>query len=93
MLLFAFFTFAGACYILYLKNKEGNLQIAGRTFSLGQLYSFAGICSVPLFLIAGGGTAVFWIIGASIFVIFLHASFYARDDQDDPFLAQLNNII
>ena len=90
MLLFAFMTFAGACYILYLKNKDGSLTLMGKSFSLGQLYSAAGICSVPLFLIAGAGSAVFWIIGASIFVIFLHGIFYSRDEQDDPFLAQLN---
>lgn len=89
-LLFAFMAFAGGCYILYLRNKDGNLTVMGRTVSLGQLYSMVGICSIPLFLIAGAGSAVFWIIGASIVVIMLHAGFYSREEQEDPFLAQLN---
>ena len=89
-LLFAFMTFVGGCYIIYLKNKDGNLKFFGREMSLAQLYSVAGIFSVPLFLIAGAGSAVFWIIGASIFVIILHAAFYAREEQEDPFLLQMN---
>lgn len=89
-LLFVFMAFVGGCYILYLKNKDGNLKLFGRDLSLAQLYSVAGVFSVPLFLIAGAGSAVFWIIGASIFVIILHAAFYSREEQEDPFLVQMN---
>ena len=89
-LLFAFMAFVGGCYIIYLKNKDGNLKLFGREMSLAQLYSIAGIFSVPLFLIAGAGSAVFWIIGASIFVIILHAAFYSREEQEDPFMFQIN---
>jgi hypothetical protein len=39
------------------------LNSLGKSVSLGQLYSAAGLFSVPLFLIAGGGSVVFWIIG------------------------------
>lgn len=48
------------------------------------------MCSIPLFLLAGAGSAVFWIIGASSVLICLHASFYAREEPEDPFLAQMN---
>jgi hypothetical protein len=88
-LLIAFIAFAGGCYIIHLKNKDGNLKVFGKEMKLAQLYSLAGLCSIPLFLLAGAGAAVFWIIGASVFLIILHAIFYARDEQDDPFL-QMN---
>jgi hypothetical protein len=37
-------------------------------------------------------SAVFYIIGVSLFIIVLHAVFYSRDelDDDDPFLPQMN---
>ncbi len=62
----------------------------GKELSVAQLYTVAGICSIPIFLFAGASSAVFWIIGASLFVICLHAAFYSRDDLDDPFLPQMN---
>ena len=89
-LLLAMMAFAGGCYILYLKNKEGSIRLFGKELSLAQLYATAGICSIPLFIFAGAGSAVFWIIGASIFVILLHAVFYAREEQEDPFMMQMN---
>jgi hypothetical protein len=62
----------------------------GKELSLAQLYTAAGLCSIPLFLFAGASSAVFWIIGASLFIIVLHAVFYSRDELDDPFLPQMN---
>ncbi|CAF0926429.1 unnamed protein product [Brachionus calyciflorus] len=89
-LLFAFMAFAGGLYIVNLKFKEGSLKIFGKEMGMAQLYMGAGFCSLPLFLIAGAGSAVFWIIGASFFVIALHASFYSREEQEDPFMVQMN---
>lgn len=82
--------FAGGLYIIHLKNKNGTIKVLGKELGLAQLYSAAAILSIPLFLIAGAGSAVFWIIGASMVVIALHASFYSREDQEDPFLVQMN---
>lgn len=59
---------------------------------LAQMYTVAAILSIPLFLFAGASSAVFWIIGASLVVVVIHAVFYARDDSDDPFLAQMNTV-
>lgn len=89
-LLIAFAVFSGGCYMIHLKHKDGVLKIMGKELNLAQLYCAAGLLSVPLFLIAGAGSAVFWIIGASIVVIVLHAVFYARDEQEDPFAMQMN---
>jgi hypothetical protein len=51
------------------------------------------LASIPIFLFAGVGSAIFWIIGASVVVSALHAAFYARDEPDDPFMAASMNIV
>lgn len=89
-LLFAFMAIAGGGYIIHLKNKEGNLKFFGKEVKIGQLYPVLGLISIPVFLIAGAGSALFWIIGASIFCILMHALFFSNDEPDDPFLAQMN---
>lgn len=77
----------GACYILKIKQAERKLQIGGKEIGLPQQYGIVAICSLPMFLLAGVSSAVFWVIGASVFVIGLHASFYnyekiEMDDQE-----------
>jgi hypothetical protein len=54
---------AGACYIIQLKSKEQNFRILGKEMTLAQVYTALGLISIPVFLIAGAGSAVFWIIG------------------------------
>jgi len=54
---------AGACYIIQLKSKQQNFKILGKEMSLAQVYTTLGLISIPVFLIAGAGSAVFWIIG------------------------------
>ena len=89
--MFALFAFLGACYIAHLKNKDGKLKFLGKEISLAQLYTVAGCCSIPLFLITGATSAVFWIIGASLCIIVVHAVFYQRDEED-PFMVQMNAV-
>ena len=76
----------GGCYLLSLKQRERKLMLAGREVTLAQQYALVAFCSIPLFLLAGAGSAVFWVIGASFFFIGLHASFYNFDalDLDNP---------
>lgn len=85
MLLVAIAACFGACYIISLKNRDSKLRLFGRELSLAQQYGVVGICSFPLFWLAGAGSAVFWVIGASFFVIMLHASFYMPGDEGEPF--------
>ena len=56
--------------------------LGGREISLAQQYGVVAICSIPMFLLAGASGAVFWVIGASFFVIALHATFYDFDALD-----------
>jgi len=74
----------GACYYASTKQLQRKLILGGREVTLAQQYAAIAVGSIPLFVIAGAGTAVFWVIGASIFVIAIHASFYNFDALDLP---------
>ncbi|CAG2168314.1 unnamed protein product, partial [Oppiella nova] len=77
LLLLALSASIGAAYILTLKNAERPLKFFGKRLTLGQQYLCVGVVSLPLFYIVGAGSAVFWVLGASLFVVGLHASLYA----------------
>ncbi|KAF4519648.1 hypothetical protein B566_EDAN004985 [Ephemera danica] len=64
------------CHFLATKQAERTLTIMGRELSLAQQYAMVAIASLPIFLWAGAGAAVFWVMGASCFFITLHAAFY-----------------
>ena len=72
----------GACYYLSMKNAARKVFLGGREVSLAQQYGVVAICSIPMFLLAGASGAVFWVIGASFFIIALHATFYDFDALD-----------
>jgi len=74
----------GACYYASTKQMQRKLILGGREVTLAQQYAAISVASIPLFVIAGAGTAVFWVIGASLFIIGLHASFYNFDALDLP---------
>lgn len=74
----------GACYFISIKNQEQKISIAGHEISLAGQYSLVALCCIPLFLVAGAGGVVFWVLGASLFFISLHAAFYNYDALDVP---------
>ncbi|TRY80382.1 hypothetical protein TCAL_04860 [Tigriopus californicus] len=82
MLLVVLALSGGASYYLTLKQKERKLVLGGREVSLAQQYGLVGLCAIPLFLLAGAGSAVFWVIGASMVFIGVHASFYNYEALD-----------
>jgi len=93
MLLLCIGASLGGCYILQLKNKERKVKFMGREVTLAQQYAGVGLASIPIFLIAGAGTAVFWVIGASIVCIVLHAAFYNYESEiEDAFELQMEEI-
>lgn len=90
LLLIAVSASAGVGYLLHLRSKEGmKINILGRDLPLGQQYALVAICSLPVFYLAGAGAALFWVFGASFFLIGLHAAFYNIDaliaSQEDRF--------
>jgi len=74
----------GACYFISMKNKQQKITLAGHELSLAGQYGAVALCSIPLFLLAGAGGVVFWVLGASLFFISLHAAFYNYDALDVP---------
>jgi len=74
----------GACYFISVKNKQQKITLAGHELSLAGQYSAVALCCIPLFLLAGAGGVVFWVLGASLFFISLHAAFYNYDALDVP---------
>merc|ERR1712183_1061241 len=93
MLLLCIGASLGACYILQLKNKERKVKLMGREVTLAQQYAGVGLASIPIFILAGAGTAVFWVIGASIVFIVMHAAFYNYESEiEDAFELQMEEI-
>ena len=62
-----------AYWFISIKNKGNNITTLGREFSPAELYTALGVISVPVFYIVGAGSAIFWIIGASVVITLLHA--------------------
>ncbi|XP_033757932.1 prenylated Rab acceptor protein 1-like isoform X2 [Pecten maximus] len=93
MLLIAIAACLGACYIINIKNHEKKLSIMGKELSVSQQYGAVGLCSFPLFWLAGAGSAVFWIIGASFFVIMLHASFYTQPEEGEEVDLMMDEVV
>ncbi|CAH1796756.1 unnamed protein product [Owenia fusiformis] len=83
LLLVAIAASLGACYIVNLKNQEGKVKVLGRELSLAQTYCAIGVASFPLFWLAGAGSVVFWIIGASFLSIMLHASTHLTQSEQE----------
>lgn len=82
MLLIALAVFGGAFYIIHLKSLEKRLVILGKELAVPHQASLAGAVSLPVFWLAGAGAAVFWILGATLFVIGSHAAFREVEGSD-----------
>merc|ERR1711970_1372110 len=74
----------GAAYFASIKNETRKIAIAGHEVTLAQQYAAIATASIPFFLLAGAGGIVFWVLGASLFFITLHAAFYNYDSLEVP---------
>ncbi|KAJ8951135.1 hypothetical protein NQ318_021579 [Aromia moschata] len=76
------FAIAGTFYAGYKLNKrhmEKKLILFGKELTLAQQYGLVTLCSMPVYYLVGAHAAMFWVIGASMVVITLHAAFYNID--------------
>ncbi|KAK4036180.1 hypothetical protein OUZ56_028246 [Daphnia magna] len=85
LLLFAVGTSLGACALISRKNVDQKICVFGQEISLAQQYGLIAMVSLPLFYLAGAGSVVFWVLGASMFFIVLHASFYNNESPEESF--------
>ncbi|CAH1118715.1 unnamed protein product [Phaedon cochleariae] len=65
-----------AGYRLNQRHSEKKLVLFGKELTLAQQYGLVSLCSMPIYYLVGAHGAMFWVIGASMVVITLHASFY-----------------
>lgn len=77
------------------KNEGRSIRVAGRDFGTKEQYTFVALLSVPLFIVGGAGSVVFWIIGASIVVVALHAIFMSVETVDpaEQFAVEMEAVV
>uniref|UniRef100_A0A182W111 PRA1 family protein n=1 Tax=Anopheles minimus TaxID=112268 RepID=A0A182W111_9DIPT len=71
----------GAVFYACYKIKQNSTPVAffSKQLNTNQQCIAVNIASVPLLYLAGAGAVMFWVLGASFFVISLHAAFYNID--------------
>ncbi|XP_036345352.1 prenylated Rab acceptor protein 1-like [Rhagoletis pomonella] len=76
-----------------IKKTQAPVSIFGHQLSTNHQIMVVNIASAPILFIAGAGAALFWTLGASCFVISLHAIFYNIDaivtEENEGFLAEV----
>ncbi|XP_071546575.1 prenylated Rab acceptor protein 1-like [Panulirus ornatus] len=96
LLLIAVAASFGACYILSLKNAEKKIIVGGHEISLAHQYAAVGIFSLPILYMAGAGAVLFWVLGASFFIIVIHAYLYNIESilgsDEEPFDLQMEQV-
>ena len=50
----------------------------GREFTVAQQYGGVALLAFPLFWLAGAGSVIFWVIGASLVAVLAHAGLLFR---------------
>lgn len=80
ILLLAIAAYLLSLYLVTARSALGKqTRILGYKVNLHQQYSMLTIVSLPTLWVAGAPGAVFWVIGASFFVVGVHASAYANE--------------
>ncbi|KAH7945198.1 hypothetical protein HPB49_008029 [Dermacentor silvarum] len=94
LLLIAIVAGMGGAYIIRLKSAEGKIKLFNKELSVIQQYCILGMLCFPIFYVAGAGSAVFWVLGASFFTIMLHATTYAIEASppEESFELQLQTV-
>uniref|UniRef100_A0A0C9SBA7 PRA1 family protein n=1 Tax=Amblyomma americanum TaxID=6943 RepID=A0A0C9SBA7_AMBAM len=94
LLLIAIVAGMGGAYIIRLKSSEGKLKLFNKELTLVQQYCILGMLCFPIFYVAGAGSAVFWVLGASFFTIMLHATTYAIEmsPHEESYELQLQTV-
>lgn len=92
LLLLAIAAYLVALYLVTARSALGKqVRIFGYRLNLQQQYSFITMLSLPLLWVAGAPSAVFWVIGASFFIVGLHASMYSNERSFNDLSIDHNN--
>ncbi|CAG9770232.1 unnamed protein product [Ceutorhynchus assimilis] len=77
-----------AGYKVNQRHLQKKFVLFGRELTLAQQYGLVSLCSMPVYYWVGAHGAMFWVLGASMVIITLHAAFYNIDalaTRDDEF--------
>ncbi|XP_030763848.1 prenylated Rab acceptor protein 1 [Sitophilus oryzae] len=89
---------AGTFYAGYKINQRhlhNKLVLYGKEIPLAHQYVILAVFSFPVYYLVGAHGAIFWVIGASIVIITLHAAFYnvealiPKTDDEFPLLEEV----
>lgn len=83
-LLFAVAFCVAVWWFMSIKNKGENIKLLGRETSAAEVYLVVGVVMIPVLYFAGAGSTVFWIIGASVVVVLVHALVISVPDSTLP---------
>ncbi|TMW51987.1 hypothetical protein DOY81_002905 [Sarcophaga bullata] len=88
------FVLAGVAYASHrVRKAQTPVSVFGHQLSTGHQIMALNIASVPILFLVGAGSALFWTLGASCFVISLHAVFYNIDaivtEETEGFLSEV----
>jgi PRA1 family protein 1 len=72
--------------------KRETALISGHEITLFHQYCVIGVFSLVLFYYTGAGDAFMWVLGASLFLILLHAAFFGIEDEGQEFAFQLEEV-
>ncbi|KAL9918019.1 prenylated Rab acceptor protein 1 isoform 1-T2 [Glossina fuscipes fuscipes] len=76
-----------------IRQLQASVSIFGHQLSTSHQIMAINIASLPILFLVGAGSALFWTLGASCFVISLHAFFYNIDaivtEDTEGFLAEV----
>ncbi|XP_017045046.1 prenylated Rab acceptor protein 1 [Drosophila ficusphila] len=79
------------CHKLRMRNS--NITVVGHQLTPNQQIIALNLATAPVLFLVGAGSVLFWTLGASCFVIALHAIFYNIDaivtEENEGFLAQV----
>nr|NP_610539.1 uncharacterized protein Dmel_CG1418 [Drosophila melanogaster]AAF58869.1 uncharacterized protein Dmel_CG1418 [Drosophila melanogaster]AFH97167.1 FI19920p1 [Drosophila melanogaster] len=82
---------AFGCHKLRVRNS--NITIVGQQLTPSQQIIALNLATAPVLFLVGAGAVLFWTLGASCFVIAMHAIFYNIDaivtEENEGFLAQV----
>uniref|UniRef100_D3TMZ2 PRA1 family protein n=2 Tax=Glossina TaxID=44049 RepID=D3TMZ2_GLOMM len=76
-----------------IRQLQASVSIFGHQLNTSHQIMAINIASLPILFLVGAGSALFWTLGASCFVISLHAFFYNIDaivtEDTEGFLAEV----
>ncbi|KAH8394809.1 hypothetical protein KR222_006453 [Zaprionus bogoriensis] len=76
-----------------VRSMNSNITLLGHQVTPRQQIILINLGAAPLLFLAGAGSVLFWTLGASCFVIGMHAVFYNIDaivtEENEGFMAQV----